>query len=298
MKRITLTIMATLCALSLSAQKVDRVEPLSWFTDMKTPLQLMLHGDNIADAKVTVDNEGLVLRRTITTDNPNYLFLDLDVVAAGDWEITLKKGRKKHTFTYHIDSRREGSAERESFSSKDVVYLIMPDRFANGDPSNDVVSECAEGCNRSEPFGRHGGDIQGIIDHLDYIDDLGATAIWCTPLTLDNESFASYHGYSCSDYYHIDPRYGTNELCCSFDGFIAAELGCQPVDSSGFHCQDLTKGLAIVLFDGTDDRASLLKTLFRSQFHNLGFGLRGRRSCRCCRHSRLGTVSLDSRRSR
>ena len=204
--------MTTLCALSLSAQKVDRVEPLSWFTDMKTPLQLMLHGEDIADAQVTVDNQGLVLKRTITTDNPNYLFLDLDVVAAGDWNITLTKGRKKHTFAYHIDNRREGSAERESFSAKDVVYLIMPDRFANGDESNDTVDGYADGCNRNEPFGRHGGDIQGIIDHLDYLADLGVTAIWSTPLTVDNESFASYHGYSCSDYYHIDPRYGSNEL--------------------------------------------------------------------------------------
>ena len=204
--------MATLCALSLSAQKVDRVEPLSWFTDMKTPLQLMLHGENIAGSQVEVDGQGLVLRRTITTDNPNYLFLDLDVVAAGDWNITLTKGRKKHTFAYHIDNRREGSAERESFSAKDVVYLIMPDRFANGDESNDTVDGYADGCNRNEPFGRHGGDIQGIIDHLDYLADLGVTAIWSTPLTVDNESFASYHGYSCSDYYHIDPRYGSNEL--------------------------------------------------------------------------------------
>ena len=212
MKRVILTLATALCALSLSAQKVDRVEPLSWFTDMKTPLQLMLHGENIADSKVSVEGQGLVLRGTVTTDNPNYLFLNLDVLEAGDWNITLTKGRKKHTFAYHIDNRREGSAQRESFSSKDVVYLIMPDRFANGDESNDTVEGYADACNRNEPFGRHGGDIQGIIDHLDYLADLGVTAIWSTPLTVDNETFASYHGYSCSDYYHIDPRYGTNEL--------------------------------------------------------------------------------------
>lgn len=212
MKKLALTLVATLCALGLSAQRVDRVEPLSWFTDMKTPLQLMLHGEQIAGSEVSVDGEGLYLKSIIRTDNPNYLFLDLDVKKAGDWNITLTKGRKKHTFAYHIDNRREGSAQRESFSSKDVVYLIMPDRFANGDESNDTVEECAEACKRSEPFGRHGGDIQGIIDHLDYLADLGVTAIWSTPMTLDNEGFASYHGYSCSDYYHIDPRYGSNEL--------------------------------------------------------------------------------------
>ena len=212
MKRFFITLITALCALTLSAQKVDRVEPLSWFTDMKTPLQLMLHGDEIAGSEVSVDGEGLYLKGIIRTDNPNYLFLDLDVRKAGDWNITLTKGRKKHTFSYHIDNRREGSAERESFSSKDVVYLIMPDRFANGDESNDTVAECGDPCNRKEPFGRHGGDIQGIIDHLDYLADLGVTAIWNTPVTLDNEGMHSYHGYSCSDYYHIDPRFGSNEL--------------------------------------------------------------------------------------
>ncbi len=212
MKRILLTLAAVLCALSMMAQKVDRVEPLSWWTDMKTPLQLMLHGDNIADCTVSVEGQGLRIKQIIKTDNPNYLFVDMEVSEAGDHTITLAKGRKKESFVYHIDTRREGSAQRESFSSKDVVYLIMPDRFANGDPTNDTVEGCAEALNRAEPFGRHGGDIQGIIDHLDYIADLGATAIWCTPLTLDNEEFASYHGYSCSDYYHIDPRYGSNDL--------------------------------------------------------------------------------------
>ncbi|MBQ1213758.1 MAG: cyclomaltodextrinase N-terminal domain-containing protein, partial [Tidjanibacter sp.] len=212
MKRLLLTLSAVLCALSMMAQKVDHVEPLSWWTNMKTPLQLMLHGEQIADCAISVEGEGLKIKQVIKTDNPNYLFVDVDVVEAGDYTFTLTKGRKKESFAYHIDTRREGSAQRESFSSKDVVYLIMPDRFANGDASNDTVAECAEPLNRTEPFGRHGGDIQGIIDHLDYIADLGATAIWSTPLTLDNEGFASYHGYSCSDYYHIDPRYGSNEL--------------------------------------------------------------------------------------
>ena len=212
MKRLLLTLSAVLCALSIMAQKVDHVEPLSWWTEMKTPLQLMLHGEQIADCAISVDGQGLKIKQVIKTDNPNYLFVDVEVLEAGDYTFTLAKGRKKESFAYHIDTRREGSAQRESFSSKDVVYLIMPDRFANGDPSNDTVAECAEPVNRTEPFGRHGGDIQGIIDHLDYIADLGATAIWSTPLTLDNEGFASYHGYSCSDYYHIDPRFGSNEL--------------------------------------------------------------------------------------
>lgn len=216
MKKSIITLAAMLCAAVGFAQKVDRVEPLSWWVGMNTPLQLMLHGEQIADCAVSVEGQGLKIKQIIKTDNPNYLFLDVDVLEAGDHNITLQKGRKKHTFAYHIDTRREGSAQRESFTNEDVVYLIMPDRFANGDESNDSVEGCPDKANRAEAYGRHGGDLQGIIDRLDYLAELGITAIWNTPLTLDNESMHSYHGYSCSDYYHIDPRFGDNELYRTF----------------------------------------------------------------------------------
>src|SRR5690606_6453573 len=120
---------------------------------------------------------------------------------------------KKVAFTqkYSLKQRKENSTQRESFNSSDLIYLIMPDRFANGNTNNDNHKETTEKVNRSEPFGRHGGDIEGIIKNLDYIQELGATAIWNTPLCEDNDGRGSYHGYGQSDVYRIDPRYGTNE---------------------------------------------------------------------------------------
>ena len=120
---------------------------------------------------------------------------------------------------YDIAARREGSAARQSFTTADMIYLLMPDRFADGDPSIDSTSDTAEKADRSAFFGRHGGDLQGMIDRLGYIAGLGATAVWATPLLLDNEPEGSYHGYACADYYRIDPRFGTNEL---YRDYVAA----------------------------------------------------------------------------
>ena len=122
-----------------------------------------------------------------------------------------KKGAKGFSRSYELKERRAGSAFRKGFDASDVMYLIMPDRFANGDPENDSKVELAEKADRSKLGGRHGGDIQGIIDHLDYIKDLGATSIWSTPLLEDNDKSYSYHTYAQSDVYKIDPRYGSNE---------------------------------------------------------------------------------------
>lgn len=193
-------------------QKIDRVEPLSWWTDMKIPLRLMFHGDNIQSAELSVKEAGITITGIHKAESPNYLFVDIDIKKAGVYTFQLKVGRKRLTYKYTISDRHPNSAMRPSFTSADVMYLLMPDRFANGDSSNDNNAQMAEQAHRNEFFGRHGGDIQGIINHLDYIKDLGATAIWSTPLLTDNESFASYHGYACADYYHIDPRYGSNEL--------------------------------------------------------------------------------------
>ena len=200
---------------------IRRVEPLNWWTGMKTPLTIMVYGDNLADSEVLIQKQvgkrirptdGLILRGQHNAENPNYLFIDLYVREAGDYIINLKKGRKSTKFTYHIGERREGSAQRKSFTEADVIYLIMSDRFVDGDPSNNSTADTREKCNKESLDGRWGGDIQGIINSLDYISSLGATAIWPTPLLLDDEEAWSYHGYACSDYYHIDPRFGTNEL--------------------------------------------------------------------------------------
>ena len=201
--------------------QIKHVEPLSWWVGMNTPLQLMINADGVAEYGVEIlpADQGVAVTAVHKADSPNYIFVDVavsDVAKAGDYTLRLSNGKRKYDYTYTIAERVEGSRERASFTTADFVYLIMPDRFANGDPTNDSTDDTVEKVNRNNPGRRHGGDIQGIIDHLDYIADLGATAIWSTPLLLDNENGASYHGYSCSDYYMIDPRYGTNELYCKY----------------------------------------------------------------------------------
>ena len=210
--------------------EISHVEPLSWWVGMKTPLQIMVNGEGISEYEITVkgpvsDNgecpksSGVSIKKVHRADSPNYLFVDLDIrlsATPGTYYLIFSKDGESFKYPYRIDERRDGSADRGSFTTADMIYLIMPDRFANGDPSNDSVESMAEKADRSAFFGRHGGDIRGIIDHLDYISDLGATAIWCTPLLEDNAPDGSYHGYACSDYYHIDPRFGSNELYREF----------------------------------------------------------------------------------
>ena len=222
MKRFLLVV-TLISALSMSAFaakpkfEVKHIEPLSWWVGMNTPLQLMVNGADISayDVAILPAGQGVELKTVHKADSPNYLFLDVAISSdakAGEYIIRFTKDGRKHDVKYRINERSEGSRERQSFTNADFVYLIMPDRFANGDESNDDTKDTQEKMNRSNPGRRHGGDLQGMIDHLDYIADLGATAIWSTPLLLDDENGASYHGYSCSDYYHIDPRYGSNEL--------------------------------------------------------------------------------------
>ena len=199
-----------------TAEQVTRVEPLSWWTGMKMPLQLLVQGENISAYDVTVEGgKGVEVEKVNKADSPNYLFVDVAIAAnaqPGTYYIVFSKDGESFKYPYELAERREGSAERTSFTTSDMIYLIMPDRFANGDPSNDSVEGMPDKADRSKAFGRHGGDIQGIIDNLDYISELGATAIWCTPLIEDNLPTTTYHGYACTDYYHIDGRFGDNDL--------------------------------------------------------------------------------------
>ncbi|MBO5581528.1 MAG: glycoside hydrolase family 13 protein [Bacteroidales bacterium] len=215
--RKCLTALAGLClAVAAWAGEVTRVEPLSWWTGMKTDLQLLVNGEGIGAYSVAIEGgKGVKIKAVHQADSPNYLFVDVDVTAKakpGTYTLVFKKGNEEIRRPYVIAAREKGSADRKSFTTADLIYLIVPDRFANGDPSNDSTPDTAEKARRESPMGRHGGDLQGVIDHLDYIADLGATALWSTPLLGDNAPRGSYHGYACSDYYHIDPRYGSNEL--------------------------------------------------------------------------------------
>ena len=215
---------ALFSAITISAKpRIDRAEPLCWWTEMNCPLTLMLQGEDLADAQVTIqqlnngkpvksDCTGLQVRGQHNAESANYLFVDLAVNQPGSYRITLKKGKYSSKVDYTIHPRREGSRERQGFTSADMIYLIMSDRFVDGDESNNTLPNMAEPADKDNVHGRFGGDIQGIINSLDHIAKLGATAIWPTPLLEDNEAAWSYHGYACSDYYHIDPRYGSNEL--------------------------------------------------------------------------------------
>ncbi|AMC11980.1 alpha-amlyase [Lutibacter profundi] len=217
MKKISLFLALIIINFSIKAQKIKKIEPPFWWADMNyNQLELLIYGDNIASFTPSVENEDILITGVKKTENNRYLFLDLDVSKAqvGTFKINFTKKGKKNNFSvnYELKQRSSNSKFRTGFDSSDVVYLLMPDRFANGDVTNDSSSEVIEKGNRSLKGGRHGGDIQGIINHLDYIKQLGATAIWSTPLLEDNQSTYSYHGYAISNPYKIDPRYGTNKL--------------------------------------------------------------------------------------
>ena len=193
------------------------VEPNCWWVGMKNPgLQIMLHGDDIGGLKPQISYKGVKIKNVIQVENPNYLFIDLNIDAKtlpGNFEIALlKDGEIQENVAYELKARKRESSERQSYSPADVIYLITPDRFANGDEDNDIVDGMNEmSVDRSNPNGRHGGDIQGVIDNLDYIKELGFTAVWLMPVLENDQKELSYHGYSITDFYNVDPRFGSNE---------------------------------------------------------------------------------------
>ena len=202
-----------LFSISIFSQ-VEKIEPPFWWSNMKNPeLQLVVYGNNIAKYDVSI-SDNIKIINVRKTENPNYQFITVSTenINPGNINITLsEKGKKIQTLAYEFKQRRENSSIRDGFDSSDAMYLIMPDRFANGNPNNDSTADTAEKADRANPGGRHGGDIQGVIDHLDYINDLGFTSLWSTPLLEDNEPVYSYHTYAQSDLYKIDSRFGTNE---------------------------------------------------------------------------------------
>jgi glycosidase len=172
-------------------------------------IQLLLHGENIS--RFTVESPSFPIVGIVKTENPNYLFVTIETKDRNSGKYPIRLLDKKKivtTIDYELKERQYGSANRKGFTTEDVIYLLMPDRFANVYPGGDTHPETTEKADRSNPNGRHGGDIHGIFEHFDYIKELGATTIWTTPLLEDNEETYSYHGYAQSDLYKVDPRYG------------------------------------------------------------------------------------------
>ncbi|QIY90397.1 glycoside hydrolase family 13 protein [Chryseobacterium gallinarum] len=214
MKTIYAVLTLSIASAAFSQKTLERVEPAFWWKGMKNPeLQILVYGKDIAHNEISL-SDGIRVKDIQKVENPNYAFITVNTneINVPKFTINVKKGKKSlGTYTYELKQRNPGSADRESFTSKDVMYLIMPDRFANGDEKNDSNPELTEKADRNLPNGRHGGDLKGIINNLDYIQNLGATAVWLTPVNEDNEKVYSYHGYAQTDLYKIDARYGTNE---------------------------------------------------------------------------------------
>ncbi len=215
MKRIGLISASLLMMVMLPAraQVIEHIDPPSWFTGMNdNMLQLMVYGRDIGSYTVATDYPGLEVKTLVRTENPNYLFINLclsDNILPGTATLTFAGGKGKFTYDYPLYARPDGQAR--GFDCSDVIYLLMPDRFANGDTSNDNVDGMTEQLSRNNPGGRHGGDLKGIEDHLDYLHELGVTGIWLNPFLENNQHHSSYHGYSTTDFYRSDPRYGSNE---------------------------------------------------------------------------------------
>ncbi len=214
MKSITLLLSIFFNIFMISAQTIQKVEPPNWWVGMNNPkLQLMVYGQNIAHKNIDIPDKNIVIDSISKADNPNYIFLNLDlsnIKKAQKFDIHFKGSPKNLIYTYELKQRSNNSENRIGFNSSDVIYLITPDRFANGNPKNDIHLEMKEKTiDRKHDYARHGGDIDGIINHLDYIHNMGFTAIWPTPMLTNDMHESSYHGYAMTDFYQVDPRFGT-----------------------------------------------------------------------------------------
>ncbi len=221
MKKIFLIIAALIISTNVTAQKivVNKIEPPNWWVGMKTnKIQLMVYGENLNNISARFDDPRIKVIQVNKTANPSYAFIDIEIpssVTPKDYNLILSRGNDRTSTLFPILKRKADKKQFQGFSSKDVIYLIMPDRFSNGDITNDSIPGYSDYMNKIPGQNRAGGDIQGMINKLDYLNDLGITAIWSTPLT-ENNTFRSYHGYAATDFYKIDPRFGTNELYKKF----------------------------------------------------------------------------------
>ncbi|WKE66582.1 glycoside hydrolase family 13 protein [Gallaecimonas kandeliae] len=215
MRALYLPLLLALACTSAQAAKLDHIEPGNWWVGMHDPeVQLMVYGEDIGKAKVSLaPYAGVRLAKVQPVESPNYLFLTLDVgpqAKAGKLDLRFDEGGAIIHRAYPLWQRQPGSAQRQGFSAKDVIYLITPDRFSDGDPGNDNVSGYLDKADRANKDGRHGGDLKGIMNHLDYLQRLGVTQLWLTPVVENAMPSYSYHGYSATDFYKVDPRFGSN----------------------------------------------------------------------------------------
>jgi glycosidase len=215
MIRLSIILILSLLIPGLSAQDAVKVEPPFWWTGMEVEeVQLMVHADGIAHTAPRIRHRGVELKSVGTTDNPDYLFLNLFISSdaqAGSLRIDFDRDEDiRYSYEFELKEREQGSAERVGFGPEDIILLAMPDRYANGDPDNDNIPGMLEKANRANPDGRHGGDLKGIMENLDYIDEMGFTAIWLNPVLENNNPEYSYHGYAITDFYTVDPRFGSN----------------------------------------------------------------------------------------
>jgi len=214
MKKVINIFVFLFLAFQLNAE-LSHVEPSNWWVHMKeSKLQILVHGKNISETTPIINYPGVDLIKTIHVGNPNYLFLYLDITPkaqSGSFDINfVKNGNTVDTYKYELKKRLYDSDDFIGFNNSDCIYLVQPDRFANGNTKNDSIPGTREtSVDRDEPYYRHGGDIQGLIDHLDYMQDMGFTALWPNPLMENDQDNQSYHGYAITDFYKVDPRYGT-----------------------------------------------------------------------------------------
>ena len=200
-----------------NAQKINlnRVEPPNWWIGMEnTALQLLVYGENISTTIPTIQYEGITINSVTKLESDNYLFINITIdkntkEGVFDIDFNFKKG-KKIVYKYDLKQKKNKNNLLQTIDASDVMYLITPDRFANGNPKNDSTEDTFEKANRSDLDGRHGGDLQGVINHLDYLQELGITTLWLNPFLENDQPKYSYHGYGISDFYKTDSRFGTN----------------------------------------------------------------------------------------
>ena len=212
----SLTIAISCLVTNIMAYEIEHLEPPFWWTGMESEkLQLMVHGRNISFLQPQIEYEGVEILRVNRMENNNYMFIDLSLKDAvtGSFDIQfIRLGKVEAEYRYVLHERDSNSKNRKGFDPGDVIYLITPDRYANGDKKNDDVSGLKEKSRREDKDGRHGGDIKGIIDRLDYLEQMGFTQLWLNPVLENDQKTYSYHGYSTTDYYNIDSRFGNNKL--------------------------------------------------------------------------------------